>query len=195
MLIAQAQNPLSMKLRISKETGFRPVELYQLRTKDVDLEKHLLYPATAKNGNPRTGKISQELTNTIEKYIQNHKLNNDDRLFTGSSNGYGKNFRRMRNKLANKLHDPTIKNIRLYDIRHYFATALYAKTRDILYVKQQMGHKHIENTLIYTQLLNLSDDEWTVKTATNIKEATQLLEAGFEYIQEKDGISLYRKRK
>ena len=33
------------------------------------------------------------------------------------------------------------------------ATTLYAKTRDILLVKQQMGHKKIETTLIYTQLL------------------------------------------
>jgi len=72
---------------------------------------------------------------------------------------------------------------------------LYHKTRDILYVKQQMGHKRIDTTLIYTQLLNLNDDEWAVKTATNIKEATELLEAGFEYIQEIDGIRLYRKRK
>ncbi len=58
-----------------------------------------------------------------------------------------------------------------------------------------MGHKKIETTLIYTQLLNLNEDEWTCKTATNIKEATNLIENGFEYIQEIDGIRLYRKRK
>jgi len=72
---------------------------------------------------------------------------------------------------------------------------LCARTRDILLVKQQMRHKKIETTLIYTQLLNLNDDEWTCKTATNIKEATTLIEAGFEYNQEIDGIRLYRKRK
>jgi integrase len=100
----------------------------------------------------------------------------------------------MRNNLAAKLHDPTIKNIRLYDLRHYFATTLYAKTRDILLVKQQMGHKKIETTLIYTQLLNLSEDEWTCKTATTIKDQ-ELIEAGFEFVTERDGTKLFRKRK
>ncbi len=101
----------------------------------------------------------------------------------------------MRNGLAEKLHDPTIKRIRLYDLRHYFATTLYAKTRDILLVKNQMGHKKIETTLIYTQLLNLNDDEWTCKIAKNVNEATQLIEAGFEYVTEIDGARLFKKRK
>jgi len=58
-----------------------------------------------------------------------------------------------------------------------------------------MGHRKIETTLIYTQLLNLNDDEWTCKTDNNIKEATALIEAGFEHITEIDGTKLFRKRK
>jgi len=60
---------------------------------------------------------------------------------------------------------------------------------------REMGHKQIRTTMIYTQLLNLNDDEWTVKTATNVTEATALIEAGFEYVTEIDGIKLFRKRK
>ncbi|TET19587.1 site-specific integrase, partial [Candidatus Bathyarchaeota archaeon] len=94
------------------------------------------------------------------------------------SNNYGKHYRLHRNKLAKRLHKPELRTIRLYDFRHYFATMLYSKTRDILLVKQQMGHRKIETTLIYTQLLNLNDDEWTCRTANNIKDATQLIENG-----------------
>ncbi len=190
MLIASAKKPTSIKLQISKETGLRPIELCNLRVKDIDLEQRLIYPTTAKNGAAKVLKISNSLKETLQEHIDTHKLNPDNKLFKGNSEDYGKHYRAMRNALADKLHDPTIKRIRLYDLRHYFATTLYAKTRDILLVKQQMGHKKIETTLIYTQLLNLNDDEWTVKTATNIKEATELLEAGFEYIQEIDGIRL-----
>jgi integrase len=50
MLIASARKPLSIKLAISKETGLRPIELCNLKVKDVDLEQRLLYPTTAKNG-------------------------------------------------------------------------------------------------------------------------------------------------
>jgi integrase len=195
MLIARAKSPLSMKLQISMETGFRPVEILGLKTKDIDLEKRLLYPTTAKNGTAKIGKISIKLTEILTEYIHTHKLNPNDKLFNGTPEGYGDSYREMRNHLADKLHDPTIKTIRLYDLRHYYATMEYAKTRDILHVKQQMGHKRIETTMIYTQLLNLNEDEWTCKTAKTIQEATTLIEAGFEYVTDLDGTKLFKKRK
>ena len=101
----------------------------------------------------------------------------------------------MRNRLAKKLNKPELKTIRLYDFRHYFASTLYAKTRDILLVKQQLGHKKIETTLIYTQLLNLNDDEWTCKATNSKEEAIELIENGFQFVNDIDGYKLYRKRK
>jgi len=195
MLIASAKKPTSIKLQISKETGLRPIELCNLRVKDLDIEQRLIYPTTVKNGAGKILKISQNLKETLLEHIDTHKLNQDNKLFKGNAEDYGKHYRAMRNALANKLHDPTIEQIRLYDFRHYFATNLYAKTRDILLVKQQMGHKKIETTLIYTQLLNLNDDEWTCKTASNVNEATALIEAGFEYVTEIDGTRIFKKRK
>gem|GEM_PF-6345303 len=44
-------------------------------------------------------------------------------------------------------------------------------------------------------LMNLNDDEWTCKTATNVKESTTLILAGFQYITTIEGIQLFRKRK
>ena len=58
-----------------------------------------------------------------------------------------------------------------------------------------MGHKRIETTLIYTQLLNLNNNEWTCKGTTNKEEARQLIEAGFEYVAEIEGTKLFKKRK
>jgi integrase len=151
--------------------------------------------ARAKNGSSKTLKISTNLKDVLQGHVDRYKLNPTDKLFKGNADDYGKHYRAMRNALAEKLHDPTLRNIRLYDLRHYFATTSYAKTRDILLVKRQMGHKKIETTLIYTQLLDLNDDEWICKTASSVNEAKALIEAGFEYIQEIDGIRLYRKRK
>jgi len=195
MLIARASKRLSLKLRISKETGLRPIELINLKVKDIDTDQRLIYPTTAKNGAPRTLKISSNLNMALQNYINKNKLNQNDKLFNTTASNYAHCYHRMRNNLADKINDQSLKTIRLYDFRHYFATMLYHKTRDILYVQQQMGHKSIETTLIYTQLLSLQDDEWTCKTATNIKEATNLIENGFEYITEIDGTKLFRKRK
>jgi integrase len=85
--------------------------------------------------------------------------------------------------------------IRLYDLRHFYATMTYHKTKDILYTKQQMGHKKIETTLLYTQLVNFENDEFHSAVAKTIEEARKLIESGFEYVTELDGIKLFRKRK
>lgn len=195
MLIASAGRVMSVKLQLSYETGLRPVELHSLKVKDVDLEQRLVYPSTAKFGNPRTLKISTNLTTSLQAHIIRQKLRPNDRLFTGDETRYGKEYREVRNNLVKKLNDPTIHNIRLYDFRHYFATMLYHKTKDLVYTKQQMGHKRVETTLIYTQLLNLSDDEWTCQTASTVDQAKQLIENGFEYVTEMNGFKIFRKRK
>ena len=70
------------------------------------------------------------------------------------------------------------------------------KTKDILFVKQQMGHRKIETTLIYTQLLNTNEEEeYTCRISTNTKEDAELIESGFEYVTERDGNKIFRKRK
>jgi integrase len=196
MLIADAGELLGMKLTLSMETGLRPIELCNLKTKDIDLDQNRIHPTTAKHGSARTLKISNNLQKTLKDHITEHKLNTNDKLFKGNAENYAKYYRATRNRLANKLHNPTIKTIRLYDLRHFYATMEYAKTKDILHVKQQMGHKKIETTLIYTQLLNLNDDEWTCKATNNTKDATAVVESGFEYVATTpDGLMLFRKRK
>jgi integrase len=195
MLIANASQPLALKLTISMETGLRPVELCRLKVKDIDTDHKVINPITAKHGAPRTLKISNNLNERIQEHILKNNLNANDNLFKGTSDDYGKHYRAMRNALAQKLKDPNIHSIRLYDFRHYFCTTTLHKTKDPFYTMTQMGHKKLTTTQKYMHLLDLNDDEWTVKTATNVKEATELLEAGFEYVQDIDGIKLYRKRK
>jgi len=195
-LIAYAKRQLSIQLRISKETGLRPVELCNLKVKDVDLEQRTIYPTTAKNGASRTLKISNNLQTAIADHIIRGNLSPNDKLFNTNADNYGKNYRVMRNNLTKKLKDPTIQQIKLYDFRHYFATRLYAKTKDILFVKQQLGHRKLETTLIYVQLLHLDDeDEYTTKIARTIEEDAKLIEAGFQYVTEREGMKLYKKRK
>jgi len=49
---------------------------------------------------------------------------------------------------------------------------------------------------LYTQLADFeSDDDFTCRVARTLEEAKQLIEAGFEYICERDGVMLFRKRK
>ena len=67
-----------------------------------------------------------------------------------------------------------------------------------MHVKYILGHRNIKNTLLYVNLENVifqnESDEFHVKVARTPDEVKALLEIGFEYICEKDGL-LFRKRK
>lgn len=63
--IAGAGKTLSLKLWISRKTGLRPVELHNLKVKDVDTTQNLIYPITAKNGSPRVLPLPTELSQAI----------------------------------------------------------------------------------------------------------------------------------
>ena len=75
----------------------------------------------------------------------------------------------------------------------------YHETKDILHVQQLLGHKKIDSTLIYVNLesaiFQTENDNFHVKTAETSEEITRLLEVGFEYVCEKDGLIYLRKRK
>ncbi|MCS7113986.1 MAG: hypothetical protein RMJ15_06940 [Nitrososphaerota archaeon] len=55
----------------------------------------------------------------------------------------------------------------------------------------------LENTDLYTKLINLKSDEGHVATAQKLEKEKKLIEAGFEFVRcsEKDNVAIYRKRK
>jgi integrase len=196
MLIANARPRMALFLSMSKDLGTRPIELTWLQVKHINLDNGAVNITSAKHCVGRTLKMKQTTLEMLKKYIVKKQLNQDSRLFPTESENISNEYRKTRNALAQKLQDPTIQQIRLYDFRHYYATMLYHKTRDLLHVKAHLGHKDLRTTLRYTQLLEtLENDEYTCKTATNIKEAANLIENGFEYITEMEGLKLFRKRK
>jgi integrase len=197
LIMANSFIKLRAAIGMSKDTGMRPFELMRLTLRNIDLQQGIVYPETAKHGSPRALKLSNETLNILNKYIASWNVPFDAHLFgKWTSEQYGKYFRIYRDMTAKKMQDPSIEAIRLYDLRHYFATMTYHRTKDLLFTKQQMGHRKIETTLIYTQLLQFDkDDNYTCKVAQNVEQATDLIENGFEYVTEMDGLKLFRKRK
>ena len=64
-----------------------------------------------------------------------------------------------------------------------------------MHVMQTLGHRSIHNTLVYTQLINVRDDEFVPKIAKTIKEAYQLIEAVYEYVTEMYDLKIFKKRR
>lgn len=101
----------------------------------------------------------------------------------------------QRKRIANKLQNPRIDRITFHTLRHLYGSLEYFKTKDILHVKERLGHKNIASTLVYTHLLNFESDEYHTAISKSLKRDEELLKAGFEYVTERDEIKIYRKRK
>lgn len=104
-----------------------------------------------------------------------------------------------RKKLSRKLNNSRLSLIHFHSIRHWKATTLYHQTQDILYVKQFIGHRRIESTLVYVQVENAlyqnTSEDWTCKVAETTEQVKELIGAGFEFVMQKDSLAFFRKRK
>jgi integrase len=108
-------------------------------------------------------------------------------------------FNASRKKASKKLQNSRLLRIHFHTLRHWKATTLHHKTKDVLYVKRFLGHRNIDSTLLYVQIADTifkeTMDEFTVKVAKTASEIKSLLEMGFEYVCEKDGLIFLGKRK
>jgi integrase len=200
MLIASAKGDLSLKIDISVQTGLRPCEVqgeFGLEAQNIHADQNTITARIHKGCNPRPPlPITKELTARLQTYITEHNLKPTDQLFTGDTKRYGEHFRRFRNNLANKLKDPSIHNIRLYDLRHAYCTKQLKRTQNTEIVRQIMGHKHLNTTQKYLHLLGYGNAEWIVEGTSDKERAKQLLQEDFQYqLTTPDGTMIFRKPK
>lgn len=58
-----------------------------------------------------------------------------------------------------------------------------------------LGHTNIVHTLRYTHLVDFPSDDYVCRGAKTVKEASELVENGFDYVCEIEGFKLFRKRR
>jgi integrase len=190
-LISAGNKKMSAFLQLLKETGMRAGEAWSLRWIDIDLERNLItLNKPEKGGRSRMFKISPALTAML-----NNLPKKAETVFTGTLIGMGKTYRRFRKRVAHKLQNPKLLRITFHTFRHWMATMEYHRTKDILHVMERLGHKSINTTLLYTQLVNFESDYFHSATAKTVEEAKKLIETGFEYVCDIKDVKLFRKRK
>ncbi|MBS7635434.1 site-specific integrase, partial [Candidatus Bathyarchaeota archaeon] len=187
-LIASCGRKTATLLQMLKETGMRVGEALRLRWADVDLERRfLILNDPEKGGNPRIFKISEKLAGMLGSLPRE-----GERIFAISVSSANSTFFISRRRAAEKLQNPRLKRIGFHTIRHWRATMEYHKTKDILHVKQLLGHKRIENTMLYIQLeealFSKPSEEFHFAAARSVDEAGRLIEVGFEYVCTYDNV-------
>ena len=185
-------------LQLLKETGVRPGEAWMLRWKDIDPETGSVTVTPEKGSNARQLRISNRLISMLnnlqrpyEYCFRNPKIDPENSMRT-----YQKVFEQQRKKIAKRLQNPRINAISFRTLRHWRASTLYHKTKDILLVKSELGHKSLTSTLVYTHLISFKEnDDFVCKAAKTANEAQQLIESGFDYVCDVENYKLFRKRK
>jgi len=195
-LIAGSGKKLAAFLRLLKETAMRAGEAIRLEWTDIDFERHIItLNKPEKRSNPRMWKVSSELIAMLKNLPkENERVFGKATYFTMKHALWS-----VRKRLARNLQNPRLERITFHTFRHWKATMLYHQTKDPYYVKQFLGHKTLKNTEIYITvektIFGEYGDEFTVKVASKPEEIKALLEVGFEYVCEKDGLMFFRKRK
>jgi len=192
-LIAGCGKKTATFLQVLKDTGARTAEAAKINWTEVD-EKS----CTIRVNHPVKGSLARVVKVPARTIAMINELpKTSDLVFNSNPNTIRKNFYKQRCRIARTLQNPRIRQIKLHTFRHWKATMEYHRTKNIKYVQQILGHKKLENTDLYTQLINFESDEWHVAHARNLEEESKLIEAGFEYVRysEKDSVAIYRKRK
>jgi len=194
-LIAGAGKKTAAFLQLLKETGMRAGEAMRLKWTDIDFERQvIILNEPEKGGNPRIFKISSKLIGMLNALPRQH-----ERIFPSSYDSMKRSFMLTRKRLAKNLQNPRLLKISFHTFRHWKATMEYHKTKDPLYVKELLGHKKLDTTLLYIQIertiFKESNDQFIVKIARTPEEVKKLLEVGFDYVCQKDGMVFLRKRK
>jgi integrase/DNA-directed RNA polymerase subunit RPC12/RpoP len=193
-LIAGCSKKIATSLLAMKETAFRIGELWKCKWTDLDEENSTLKCVAEKHGNPRQIKISARLMSMLSALPKTN-----DYIF-GNSNlsSHRWRFDQQKRALSQKLQNPRLLQIKFHTLRHWKASDEYAKTRNILHVKELLGHRNINSTLVYTHLVPFDDDaegyyHAAVKTDA---EAGELIDQGFQYVcTTPQGTMMFRKRK
>lgn len=191
-LIAGCGRKTSTFLQMLKETGARCGEIRGLKWTDVNFGNCIVTITPEKGSNPRQFKVSGKLVAML-----NALPREDKRIWKAKLKTISRTFQGSRTRLAEMTKNPRLKRITFHTFRHWKATMEYHKTKDILHVMKMLGHKNINNTLRYTQLIKVDDDEFVSKVAKTVEEACSLIELGYEYVTEftDQGIKIFRKRK
>ncbi len=159
-------------------TGMRPIELETLTWSRCDLGRRVIevLPAYSKTGKFRAIPINDTLLEILRKWseVQQPKFRRQQPtsgelpakdaslVISVTDRGYKIRQELIWVRWDKLLKEAGIKDFRLYDLRHNFASQLVMKGVDIYTVSKLLGHSKVEMTKVYA---HLSDDH--LQTAIN----------------------------
>jgi len=131
------RNTLLIELALS--TGARATELLNLRWVDLDDYESTVFIMGLKGSNDREIPIKKSLYTSL-KTLKSHNEKPEDKVFKISYP-----------RLVQIWNDYKPVHKKFHSLRHTFALNLYKKTRDLRLVQVALGHRNIQNTIVYAE--------------------------------------------
>ena len=136
--------------------GLRRTEGQALNIKDINFRENLLYVREGKGKKRRVIPLNKKVKQDIENYIYFERFSKTE----NKALIVNKTGQRMRGGTYNTIIKNLVekagikKEITLHNLRHTIATQLLNNGMSIEYVRDFLGHKHLEATQIYTHVIN-----------------------------------------
>ena len=192
-IISASTEKYATIFHLMKEIGVEGEELHQTKRDQYDKANAVIAIKGLKGHDSNNYKLKPYMSQMLEMYLLKYTA---DYPFPRPKS-MQEMWHSARDKASRIHNDPELKKIPMKSLRNYSGVQVYFKSDKCpITVKRHLRHRKLETTMHYLRGIVINgEEEYTVKTANNIKEATALLEAGFTYIQDIDGIKLCRKRK
>jgi integrase len=151
-LISGVGKKTAAYLQLLKETGARAGEAWNPRWIDINSQQGTVTITPEKGSRARHLKVTGSLTVMLDHlpHRSEYVFRNPAIDKSESLDDFSRNFSAQRRKIAEKLQNPRMLRISFKTLRHFKATMEYQKTKDILHVMRILGHRNIQNTLVYT---------------------------------------------
>ncbi|MFA5211351.1 MAG: site-specific tyrosine recombinase/integron integrase [Patescibacteria group bacterium] len=130
--------------------GLRVSEVVNLKIKDIDFERNLIYIRQAKGSKDRVVFLPKKLFSILQKQKEIKKV--DDFLFTNNKNSRLTTMTIQKIVKQAFLRSKINKNVSPHTFRHSFATHLLENGVDIRYIQELLGHTNLKTTQIYTHV-------------------------------------------
>jgi integrase len=196
LFIAALPKVLGVFCRALFETGARRGEMAKVEWTDIDAENCIVAIRHPEKGsNARANKVPRECIDLLMSLSKKNGIY----VFNPRPTSYDTNFNRQRAKIAAKLQKPQLLKIHFHTFRHVRGTLDVHNHVPLFEVKERLGHKFISNTEKYVhwnrQLYHEKSDRYYFAAVSTIEQAQGLIETGYEYVTDMDGMKLFRKPK
>ena len=134
--------------------GLRVSEVCKLKISDIDFDRKQIHVRESKNNKSRYVVLSEYISKGLSQYIKGSKPK--VYLFNGREKGTPLGHSAVQQTFRLAIQKAGIqKEACVHTLRHSFATHLLEQGVDIVSIKEQLGHAHIQTTMMYLHVAKM----------------------------------------